>query len=855
MYLIFLIILIILIIIYNILWSIKIENFYNYNKEEVQFELTPTNNEIVKFDLVSYNNNNVEINKKILIYGVPIYIYEIVDMPNSDSIYAVFSSYVLNTNSKNSSGKSLLATTKSSLAESVALKDNGFGLMNGFNYIFFNFPDEIKTNIFTKFEITFANKGGYDARNFIIVSFNNSSLTNKISLDTLIKLPITKMNKGVNQTLTFIMNVDFIMENANLLLLVSNDITELDISSIKIYFKTPIIKTDIDKSLLEKSEKITLKMTSSNENEQIDLFGFNLFFPQDEEDTEDGKLYSTTGIMQTLNLLLKLRVPWGVYDASTVYQNNTSVIIEQLKGGCKNATISGSSSLEKDNIYYIKGNANTCIEFPEGSMPSTYTICAITKYVNPTSNNYEILKSAYNPKIAIGHANNTNGIVTKNDFKMNTSFKNSNPNNTDWVITCIKSNGKNVKKTIIINNEQCGFIKLENLQNNNKLIINSNTLNKNNCSDFGFSYLIIWDQLLTDNELVMVSKVLNNYVIDTTRKIDIDRTVITMKDGSSIDKAANSAIDIRRNFCVNNNGRYWIKPPGEEKAELVFCIMDEKCKGGGWMLAMKGSKYDYKTFHYDSPYWTTNNTLIPSNRADYDFEQNSDLMETELDAKYNIYNTYKAKECLAIFDPRDFNRENNPGYYYDFNNLKKYGWMWHENKFNNGVPITLLNFFQTNKSQFYYTAVNKSNRQSLINFMNANYDASLVKYLGYDDVFNGLPEYRRLILYDNTSELYVNTNRDPSLKGPCHLNIWSSQREFYSFGFNVGPIVNNRAIWPHKVRWGASFNENEDSKPTSNDVSGGIGMECRRYSAGDGISCCQSKTGVNRHFSFKWFIR
>jgi hypothetical protein len=61
--------------------------------------------------------------------------------------------------------------------------------------------------------------------------------------------------------------------------------------------------------------------------------------------------------------------------------------------------------------------------------------------------------------------------------------------------------------------------------------------------------------------------------------------------------------------------------------------------------------------------------------------------------------------------------------------------------------------------------------------------------------------------------------------------------------------------WAHRVRWGGTFNENGGSLPTTNDVSGGIGMEQRSYSAGDAIGCCQNTTGLNKSLSFKWFIR
>jgi hypothetical protein len=64
--------------------------------------------------------------------------------------------------------------------------------------------------------------------------------------------------------------------------------------------------------------------------------------------------------------------------------------------------------------------------------------------------------------------------------------------------------------------------------------------------------------------------------------------------------------------------------------------------------------------------------------------------------------------------------------------------------------------------------------------------------------------------------------------------------------------------WNHAVRWGGSFNENPghwDGLPNSNDVSCGIGLQARNFSAGDAINCCQSSTGTNASMGFKWFIR
>ena len=120
-------------------------------------------------------------------------------------------------------------------------------------------------------------------------------------------------------------------------------------------------------------------------------------------------------------------------------------------------------------------------------------------------------------------------------------------------------------------------------------------------------------------------------------------------------------------------------------------------------------------------------------------------METELDAKYNIYITFKAKECLAMFDPRDCGVENSPEYYYNLYQLKKYGWIWHEKNFNNGDAITLLDFFRSGKTQFDYSTPTLQNEQFLINYMNSVYNnPKMVRYLRFGSVYSdGTPRYKQ----------------------------------------------------------------------------------------------------------------
>ena len=89
---------------------------------------------------------------------------------------------------------------------------------------------------------------------------------------------------------------------------------------------------------------------------------------------------------------------------------------------------------------------------------------------------------------------------------------------------------------------------------------------------------------------------------------------------------------------------------------------------------------------------------------------------------------------------------------------------------------------------------------------------------------------------------------------PLNRKIFSQQEQFKAWGLNVIPQG-----WSHAVRWGGSFNENyahqSDGIPNSNDVSCGIGLQARTFSAGDAINCCQSTTGTNSSMGFKWFIR
>jgi hypothetical protein len=137
-------------------------------------------------------------------------------------------------------------------------------------------------------------------------------------------------------------------------------------------------------------------------------------------------------------------------------------------------------------------------------------------------------------------------------------------------------------------------------------------------------------------------------------KFQISETYL--RDGSSPEKAVYSAKQLVQYYPELDDGVYWITLPMVGPKQ-VYCILNTDCAGGGWMLAMKGTQGT--TFNFDSNYWTTTNTLNPS-----------ETNRNDGDAKFDTFNYFRSDDWLAIFPDVTEGGDVSGGYG---------GWTWVEN--------------------------------------------------------------------------------------------------------------------------------------------------------------------------------
>lgn len=191
-----------------------------------------------------------------------------------------------------------------------------------------------------------------------------------------------------------------------------------------------------------------------------------------------------------------------------------------------------------------------------------------------------------------------------------------------------------------------------------------------------------------------------NKIFSTNNYTAIDYNLL-YPDGSSEARAASSAQAIKQAYPNSTDGIYFINVP-TVGVKQVYCLMDNKYNGGGWMLAMKATRGT--TFNFDANYWYTANTLNPNN-----------VNRNDGDAKYDVFNYFAAKDLMALW-PDIANIGTESG---SIDNLTN--WSWQENNFNGGNRTALINFFtQTPTATTIQTKTGGSNANVGITFTGFN---------------------------------------------------------------------------------------------------------------------------------------
>ena len=320
---------------------------------------------------------------------------------------------------------------------------------------------------------------------------------------------------------------------------------------------------------------------------------------------------------------------------------------------------------------------------------------------------------------------------------------------------------------------------------------------------------------------------------------------------------------------------YWINLPFVG-TRYIYCIMDKNYFGGGWMLAMR-SVENSKTFSYNSDHFKKETTLndgsdyingiIPktsSGEADKEQLSKSSIGDKiynltdargTLDAKFDTFNHFPAKEWMAIFYVKDDNHIPIIGGDISNPTINKRGWVWYE-------PNVKKTFNSSN------TALDTEGISPLQLF--AQLDANLTARLDRDLTL----KYNKYGYAQNIAGKFTNASSRTN-QGALRGGLWSSQlmegKSFY--GLNYKNESAGVAVGKSLVRWGFTFNDVKTDD--TNDVVAGIGLSygsdasgTNGYSAGNfentnTMTSSSSKfwdkpkdeTMRNMSYAVEWYVR
>ena len=182
--------------------------------------------------------------------------------------------------------------------------------------------------------------------------------------------------------------------------------------------------------------------------------------------------------------------------------------------------------------------------------------------------------------------------------------------------------------------------------------------------------MMIYDRDLSASDL--------EYIYNRTRSKYIP-------DGLTVATAATSAKAVKTAYPNSPDGVYYINLP-TVGVQAVYCLMDSKYDGGGWMMAMKATRGT--TFNFDANYWYTANTLNPAQTN-----------QNDGDAKFDVMNYFVPTEMMALW-PDIPNVGSESG---SIDNLNT--WSWLQKNLTDGRTL-ISRFSSAPTQQAIYTSTN-----------------------------------------------------------------------------------------------------------------------------------------------------
>eukprot|EP00960_Hanusia_phi_P050868 760471-Hanusia_phi.AAC.1 len=228
-----------------------------------------------------------------------------------------------------------------------------------------------------------------------------------------------------------------------------------------------------------------------------------------------GSAYPSTNYAMAAQVM-RDKVPWGIYHAEDFDSQSTQCWAEsrgvQAPATCDNGNFVSGFEIghgASANVSFVSGNTSSVLTWPNGSIPSEFSICSISRYAGTSQ---QRVLTANNSLLDWfhGHGYGMIGVAYYNGWKAEVGLSSSSAE--DWLVMCGR-NDYNIPGNIQRALGSSSAIESAGTAGGGiggaNLTVNSVSDQE---SDFAVSQVFIWDQLLTDDEMGWVGRALLEYL-------------------------------------------------------------------------------------------------------------------------------------------------------------------------------------------------------------------------------------------------------------------------------------------------------------------------------------------------------